>query len=394
VLCNPAGLLFGFLNKVILTGLIQKYTIIFIILFCFPLRIVAQDPNKDDPMSTSQFGDSISTELFSFNGYPFVYYTPETELAGGVGGILIFKLAKYKEILPSKITISAYYTSNDQYKASFNPVLYMFHNKLYINTPVSFGHYEDRFWGIGNKTKDTGTEKYTRNVFSATINIQAPPLWFAADRSGIILDYDYTEIEDKKENEFLLSDSVAGSNGSRLLGIGYNLTWDTRDQLFFPNSGSYQFFKLIFYPDGNDFIFYTMELDIRNYRSFSKDHVFATNLYFGMATEQTPFYKLPALGGQNRMRGYYEGRYRDYFYSTIQFEYRQYFWKKFGFVAFAGLGDVAKEAINMQMKKLKYSYGAGLRYLFNKEQKVNLRMDIGFGEDGNSGLYFGLEEAF
>jgi hypothetical protein len=36
----------------------------------------------------------------------------------------------------------------------------------------------------------------------------------------------------------------------------------------------------------------------------------------------------------------------------------------------------------------------GLRFLFNKKQKINLRMDLGFGQDGNSGVYFGIEEAF
>jgi len=43
---------------------------------------------------------------------------------------------------------------------------------------------------------------------------------------------------------------------------------------------------------------------------------------------------------------------------------------------------------------VKLSVGAGLRFLFNKEEKVNLRMDIGIGQNGNTGIYFGLEEAF
>lgn len=38
--------------------------------------------------------------------------------------------------------------------------------------------------------------------------------------------------------------------------------------------------------------------------------------------------------------------------------------------------------------------GGGLRYLFNKKENVNLRMDIGFGRDGNTGIYFGIKEAF
>ena len=29
-----------------------------------------------------------------------------------------------------------------------------------------------------------------------------------------------------------------------------------------------------------------------------------------------------------------------------------------------------------------------------KNKKVNLRVDLGFGNDGNSGIYFGIEKAF
>ena len=39
-------------------------------------------------------------------------------------------------------------------------------------------------------------------------------------------------------------------------------------------------------------------------------------------------------------RWYFYGRYRDFKYATTQVEYRQYFWQRFGFVVFAGIGDV------------------------------------------------------
>ena len=145
--------------------------------------------------------------------------------------------------------------------------------------------------------------------------------------------------------------------------------------------------------NGND-KFYVVELDVRHYNVLSPDHVIAGNIYFNGVGGDPPFYYLPALGGQNRMRGYFEGRYRDRNYFMMQLEYRQYFWWKFGFVVFAGAGDVAPELMKFSLTKLKYSYGLGLRFLFNKDEKVNLRMDLGFGNDGNSGIYFGIEEAF
>ena len=221
-----------------------------------------------------------------------------------------------------------------------------------------------------------------------------PPLGFLADRTGIIFDYNDTEIEDKQNNIYLIDNEVTGSNGGTLYGFGTDLVWDTRDNLFFPNSGGYQYFKVVVYPELGDYVFYTFEIDVRHYNSFSPDHVIASNFYFTQALGDVPFYKLPALGGQNRMRGYFEGRYRDKNYMTLQLEYRQYFWWKFGFVVFAGVGDVAPELTKFTLKDLKYSYGLGLRFLFNKEEKVNLRVDLGFGIDGNSGIYFGIEAAF
>ena len=338
--------------------------------------------------------DSTVTRRSSFSGYPYAYYTPETQLAFGAGGIFIFYTEKGKIIQPSKITFSAYYTTNDQYKVSLSPTLYFFRNKIFSELPISFGHYVDKFWGIGNNTPETGNEEYTMDAASLAFIFQFPPFLFNADRSGIILDYNKTEIVDKKNNSLLLDDEVTGSNGGELYGIGVNLVWDNRDHLFFPNKGSYQSFKILVFPNISDFVFYIFELDVRTYTAFSRDHVLATNFYFAEASEGSPFYKLPALGGQNRMRGYFLGRYRDRYYMTFQMEYRQYFWKKFGFVTFAGIGDVANEAVKFSMADLKYSYGVGLRYLFNKEEKVNLRMDIGIGQNGNIGLYFGIEEAF
>lgn len=122
--------------------------------------------------------------------------------------------------------------------------------------------------------------------------------------------------------------------------------------------------------------------------------VIAGNFYFSNAFGETPFYKLPAVGGPKNMRGYYAGRYRDNVFAMIQLEYRQFVWWKFGFVAFAGFGNVADHILNFTFDHMKYSYGFGLRFRFNEEQKVNLRMDMGFGNDGNKGIYFGIEEAF
>lgn len=330
----------------------------------------------------------------SFNGYPYVFYTPETQAALGGGGIFLFYTKKNDSLRPSKIGFGAHYTTNKQYKFSLNPSIYFNSNNLVVNMPVSYSYTLDKFWGTGNSSEDTGTEEYFRKDFNIQLEVQVPPLLFFADRSGFILDYKNTVIDDPRDNQFLLDESINGFDGGDIFGIGINLVWDRRDNLFYPTSGHYQYIKFIVYTEPSDYVFSTLELDVRYYKKLLKNQVLATNLYLKSVGSNAPFYELPALGGQNRMRGYFQGRYRDKNYVAFQMELRQYVSKKLGFVAFGGFGDVGQEITDLNLKDLKYSIGGGLRYLFNKKENVNLRMDIGVGRDGNTGVYFGIEEAF
>jgi len=339
--------------------------------------------------------DSTKIKKVNFSGYPYAFYSPETQAAFGGGGIFLFYTKnKTDELRPSKIGFGAHYTTNKQYKFSLNPSIYFNSNNVVINMPVSFGYTLDKFWGTGNKTLDTGTEEYFREDFNFQLEVQVPPVLFFADRTGFILDYKNTAVVDVQDNQFLIDESVNGFKGGDLYGIGLNLVWDRRDNLFYPTTGHYQYIKFIVYPEPSDFVFSTFELDVRYYKKLLKNQVLATNLYLKSVGSNAPFYELPALGGQNRMRGYFQGRYRDRNYVAFQTEFRQYVSEKLGFVAFAGFGDVGQEITDLTLKDLKYSFGGGLRYLFNKKENVNLRMDIGVGRDGNTGVYFGIEEAF
>ena len=371
-----------------------KIFIIFFSLIWINLSQAQIGENLIDSLLVKQ-NDSIKIKKVTFNGYPYAFYTPETQAAFGGGGIFLFYTKnKSDELRPSKIGFGAHYTTNKQYKFSLNSSIYFNSNKLVIKMPLSFGYTLDKFWGVGNSTLDTGTEAYFREDFNIQLEVQVPPLLFFADRSGFILEYKNTAIVNVQDNQFLVNEAINGFKGGERYGIGIDLVWDRRDNLFYPTSGHYQYIKFIVYPEPSDYIFTSFELDVRYYKKLLKNQVLATNLYLKSVSSNAPFYELPALGGQQRMRGYFEGRYRDKNYVSLQTEFRQYFWKRLGFVAFAGIGDVGEEITDLNLKQLKYSFGGGLRFLFNKKENVNLRMDIGIGKDGNTGVYFGIEEAF
>jgi outer membrane protein assembly factor BamA len=365
-----------------------------LLIILFTISALAQNSKKAIDSIFVHNQDSIKIKKINFNGYPYVFYSPETQAAFGLGGIMLFYTKKANKLRPSKIGFGAHYTTNKQYKFSLNPSIYFNTNNLVVNMPVSFGYTLDKFWGIGNTTIETGNEEYFREDFNFQLEVQVPPLLFFADRSGFILEYKKTKLIDAKQNTFIKDELVNGFNGGDLYGLGINLIWDRRDNVFYPTSGHYQYIKFIVYPDISDYVFTTFELDVRYYKKLLKNQIIATNLYLKSVGKGAPFYELAALGGQNRMRGYFEGRYRDHNYVTLQTELRQYFSKRFGFVAFAAIGDVGEEITDLSLNELKYSLGGGLRYLFNKKENVNLRMDIAIGKDGNKGIYFGIEESF
>ena len=365
---------------------------VFWIMIVFCLFTFTQSLSQDVD-STQIKKDSVKQRELTFNGYPYAYYTPETELAVGVGGIFIFYASDTLIARPSQIIVGGYYTTNSQYTLSVNPEMYFFSNDLYVSFPISYGYNVTRFYGIGPTTPDTGQVDYTSKVVSATLTVLGPSVWITADQAGIVFDYNYTEIVDKEENQYLLNNQVLGSNGGNYAGIGIKAVWDSRDNIFYPMDGKYTSLKFMSYPIGQ-YIYYTTELDIKNYATIMKDHVFAGEVYFSNAVGDVPFYALPQLGGQYKMRGYYQGRYVDNAYFMIQLELRQYFWKRFGYVVFGSAGTVAPSPDKYQMKEMKISYGAGLRFLFNEDEGVNLRMDIGITREGDTGVYFGIGEAF
>ena len=361
--------------------------------------LTARAAGAEEPPDTTRLveGQILKTRHTVISAFPYAYYTPETELAFGAGGIMTFYTSEEKVLRPSKVTLSGYYSTKGQYKFSAGPQVYFSRNLLFISGNVDYGYYVDKYWGIGNDSQELGTEEYIAKAFGLDFNVQFPPVQgrFRNSKAGVVYELTNNDVEDKKENPYLLSGEETGTDGGVSSGLGINWVWDSRDGIFFPTSGFYGQAKWLSFGAwlGSDFDYNRVEVDLRWYKSLKPNHILATQVFSKATTSGTPFYEMPALGGQRIMRGYYEGRYRDELFLAGQVEYRFPIKGRLGAVGFAGLGDVAPDFPGFEMRDVKTTLGGGLRFAFNKDEKVNLRMDIGFGRSTN-GVYFGLEEAF
>ena len=111
-------------------------------------------------------------------------------------------------------------------------------------------------------------------------------------------------------------------------------------------------------------------------------------------TGEVPFYDLALMGGENTMRGYYQGALRDRVLLDTQVEYRMPIWSIFGIVGWVGTGRVAHSYEDLAIDGFWLSYGVGLRLMVDSEHQTNLRFDWGFGQSGIKGFYINFAEAF
>jgi outer membrane protein assembly factor BamA len=325
---------------------------------------------------------------------PLLYYTPETRVAFGVGGNMNFNLGRDKaKTRPSSIWFFAVYTMNNQVQIQLNPEIYFPKNVFVVNSTLKYVRFPQKFYGIGNSVSASAAESYAPETIGFGISVQRKLV--GSVFAGLQYRVEKTRIESIEPGGLLDGAVIPGRDGGVISGLGFTISWDSRDNVFFPRKGYYFRFVADYYTSvlGSDYHFTSTRLDLRRYIPVFSTHVLALQAYIGNMGGSPPFYELSMLGGASLLRGNYTGQYRDKALGAVQMEYRMPLWWRFGVVAFAGLGDVAPDLRRIEFNNLKYSLGAGLRYKLDAREGTNLRLDFAWGK-GSTGLYVTVQEAF
>ena len=112
------------------------------------------------------------------------------------------------------------------------------------------------------------------------------------------------------------------------------------------------------------------------YRKLWKGAIFAYDLYADFTAGTPSWHMYAKMGGMERMRGYYEGRYRDKRLVETQIELRQKIYRRHGVVAWIGGGQVWGTD-KFRWDNTLYSFGCGYRFEF--KNRMNIRLDYGWG---------------
>jgi hypothetical protein len=186
---------------------------------------------------------------------------------------------------------------------------------------------------------------------------------------------------------------------TNLTSIGARLTRDTRPNHFYPIGGTFFSFTSDFFSQelGSKYSFQAYRTAFDKYWSLSKGQVLAYDANFCATGGKPPFYGNCIYGTNNELRGYVAGKYFTRYTLATQLEYRLVLPKRFGLVAFGGLGGTIPGGSQLlqrvQTSHFLPSGGGGLRFELSKKYHVNLRADIAQGRDGHT-FGMGVGEAF
>lgn len=330
-------------------------------------------------------------------GAPLIFKTPETNFGFGVAGGLTFKINKTDTTQrPSNVLLNLDYTLNKQMILEVGYTIFFKHENYQLRLHNSYKKYPDSFWGIGPNTVDSLEERYSYNRWDIYPSFQRR----IHDRLFIGLRYRYLGLfsVDWKEGGLYEEADFLGRDGGFMSGIGYMINWDSRDLFFNPSKGFYAHLVNLFYPRwmGGQYNNTHFEIDTRFYWNVVPKyrHVLAMRIFgrfnFG---KNVPFFHTALIGGSEVMRGYFNGRFRDKHALTTTLEYRFPIWWRFGAAAFIAAGDVAPTIKAFNLRSLKYSVGGGLRFMIDKRERINVRLDVGHG-GGNTEFYITASESF
>jgi hypothetical protein len=340
--------------------------------------------------------DGDEDESFGFIPLVIPFYTPETRFGIGIGIVMYNHPDGDMSLEPDSLEMEGIGTLNKQFELNFRGTKYLSRDLFQIGIEGEVNKWPDEFYGIGNSVKEKNKEEYSQS------GIDLKGLFLVKTISklyiGPMIRYNRYAMKEREKGGLLESNLIRGSDGTQSSGAGIALEYDaTAGPEFFPRTGVSVEAEMAFYRKelGSEYNFSNWVMNYKRYFNITGDHVIAFDGYISSIHGDAPWQMLNELGGQERMRGYIGGMYRDKRYAALQGEYRFPIAWRFAGAVFGGAGEVAESFRNFRRKDVRLSCGGGIRFILDEKEHVPLRLDAAVvPETGEIGVYFGLLEAF
>lgn len=323
---------------------------------------------------------------FSIIGGP--HFSSDTKLGLGIVASGLYRVDRVNLSLPpSNVSLYGDVTTTGFYLLGIRGTTIFKDDRYRLGINFYFFSFPSKYWGIGYANGNRKNDYTTYKRLEKQIRLDFSRRILPSTYLGISSLFRHVNARDFKDIRFL--DGEKPNIASQ--GFGIFLTYDSRDFLPNPYRGAYVKFEQLFFPDfwGNKFK--RTDILFRHYNKIWKGAILASDLQGTFNYGNTPWSMVALLGGSYQMRGYYEGQYRDNNLIQAQIEIRQHIYNRHGVAVWGGAGNVFPKFDHFEWKETLPTYGLGYRWEF--KNRVNVRLDYGFGK-GQSAFYFNIEEAF
>lgn len=338
---------------------------------------------------------------FSIIGGPS--YSSTTKLGLGLMAVGLYRTDRTDSLTPpSNISIFAAGSITGFYSVGIRGNTIFKHDRNRLNYKLQFYSEPSEFWGVGHYAgAHHKSDSYLEN--KASVDVRWTHRIARHFYAGAMANFAYvtgSKFDDEKRG-YLLDPSYPAGSGRYMkteyvnTGIGLLAEYDSRDFQTNAYRGVYLSLDGTIFPKAlhtcGRYTLWRVEFTAATYQKVWTDGVVAVELRGEFNSTHTPWPFMARMGGDIRMRGYYEGRYTDLDMMVAQVELRQRIWRRIGGVIWAGAGNVFPRFSEFSWSQTLPNYGVGFRWEFKK--RVNIRFDYGFGR-GTSGLVLQINEAF
>lgn len=333
-----------------------------------------------------------------FSLVPVLGYTEETELQYGAMLLLFLKPDQVGEKVP-EIGVTAFGTTRGQLQLNLEPYFYLFHDKISVWSTLLYQNWFASYFGAGN---DPDIDIYTNldrkkfyfgNIWESSVGV---PQILKGFKYGIEIHIentqnDFDESSFTGDGELILPDPHSGWRN----GVGYQLSYDSRDNTNWTKHGFLVQWKQLFFNDKlGDYTFDEETIDVRGYTTLPWGYTFAHSVLWKRTAGDVPFDMLAGPDGVKRFRGV-ESRYFNGNQAIItQSEIRKYFAYRVGAHFFFESGKAGDYFSDLWREKWHKSIGAGALLGLNLSEDLFARADLSWVDFDHLGISFNVRQAF
>ncbi|WP_029788341.1 MULTISPECIES: BamA/TamA family outer membrane protein [Vibrio] len=330
------------------------------------------------------------SKLIDWGVLPGPFVNPEQGFGIGVAAVGLYTPYDWQKGDPySTVTVTSYGSTSGSYGLGLNNRTYLKNDKVRLLGEAWISHTPGYYWGIGSQAAENENNKVQyegqRLQLSPKIAVEVAPNTYAK------LGWQWQSFSkvDGVDGDILPSEVADATSSGVLVGMEY----DTRD--FEPNPMRGQFLDIEWIANrdslGSDEDYDNLVANYRVYQQWSDTTIIAMEVYSQSIFGDAPWFDYAQLGDDQRMRGYYQGQYRDKHQLSTQVEIRHTIAGRHGVVGWLGAGNIAPTYHDLFKSGWLPTVGVGYRFAF--KARINVRVDLGVGKD-STGFYFQINEAF